>query len=307
MKNTKHTENLDNSTPQEITSQSKRKILTSIGVSSGILGASALSQQWTKPIVNSIILPAHAQSTPMMTTMMMTTMGMSTTKPAMDDMDMTTMAPTDPPAPASRIMVSTDNMGTIGDASTGDPGVATYNVRLSEMPSSTVTVMVTAGTGVDVAAVAPATLPLMFNLNDYSEWKQFTVTAAGDDVPKDTEVTVTLKASGGGYDEMREEMITVINDDAAPPTMVMAKAGDFNFTANTADVTVTWKHPDTSAERRGYVISSDRDKPEDMRVGPDAEMVEFKGVPAGAHVFSVMVDFKEVADATVDADSITIG
>ena len=71
MKNTKHTENLDNSTPQEITSQSKRKILTSIGVSSGILGASALSQQWTKPIVNSIILPAHAQSTPMMTTMMM--------------------------------------------------------------------------------------------------------------------------------------------------------------------------------------------------------------------------------------------
>ena len=53
MKNTKHTENLDNSTPQEITSQSKRKILTSIGVSSGIIGASALSQQWTKPIVNS--------------------------------------------------------------------------------------------------------------------------------------------------------------------------------------------------------------------------------------------------------------
>ena len=83
MKNTKHTENLDNSTPQEITSQSKRKILTSIGVSSGILGASALSQQWTKPIVNSIILPAHAQSTPMMTTMMMTTMGMSTTPPWM--------------------------------------------------------------------------------------------------------------------------------------------------------------------------------------------------------------------------------
>ena len=71
MKNTKHTENLDNSTPQEITSQSKRKILTSIGVSSGIIGASALSQQWTKPIVNSIILPAHAQSTPMMTTMAM--------------------------------------------------------------------------------------------------------------------------------------------------------------------------------------------------------------------------------------------
>ena len=86
MKNTKHTENLDNSTPQEITSQSKRKILTSIGVSSGILGASALSQQWTKPIVNSIILPAHAQSTPMTTMAMGTTdmMGMPRMTTTMD-------------------------------------------------------------------------------------------------------------------------------------------------------------------------------------------------------------------------------
>ena len=294
MKNTKHTENLDNSTPQEITSQSKRKILTSIGVSSGIIGASALSQQWTKPIVNSIILPAHAQSTPMMTTMapgMMTTMA-----PGM----MTTMAP----APASRIMVSTDNMGTIGDGGTGDPGVATYQIRLSEMPSNTVTVAVTV---TPTASAAPNLDSVTFSLNDYDTWKPVTVTAAGTDVTEDTEVTVKFEASGGGYDEMREEMLTVINDDSASPTMVEAKAGDFNFTANTADVTVTWKHPDTSAERRGYVISSDLDKPEDMRVGPDAEMVEFKGVPAGAHVFSVMVDFKEVADATVAADSITIG
>ena len=142
MKNTKHTENLDNSTPQEITSQSKRKILTSIGVSSGILGASALSQQWTKPIVNSIILPAHAQSTPM-TTM---AMGDMTTTPSMsdgmDDGTTTTMMPTTTmaPAPASRIMVVAGQTGnTIGDDSTAE-----FHISLTEQPLNDVMVTVSA-------------------------------------------------------------------------------------------------------------------------------------------------------------------
>ena len=64
----------------------------------------------------------------------------------------------------------------------------------------------------------------MFTLNDYDTWQPVTVTAAGTAVTKDTEVTVTFKAKGGGYDEMREEMITVVNDDPESPTMVMAKA-----------------------------------------------------------------------------------
>ena len=74
MKNTKHTEMNDSSIEQENQenlSQSKRKILTSIGVTSGVVGASALvPSTWVKPAVNSVILPAHAQSTP---DMMMTT------------------------------------------------------------------------------------------------------------------------------------------------------------------------------------------------------------------------------------------
>ena len=68
MKNTKHTEMNDSSIEQEnqeTLSQSKRKILTSIGVTSGVVGASALvPSTWVKPAVNSVILPAHAQSTP---------------------------------------------------------------------------------------------------------------------------------------------------------------------------------------------------------------------------------------------------
>ena len=69
MKNTKHTEMNDSSIEQENQenlSQSKRKILTSIGVTSGVVGASALvPSTWVKPAVNSVILPAHAESTPM--------------------------------------------------------------------------------------------------------------------------------------------------------------------------------------------------------------------------------------------------
>ena len=68
MKNTKHTEMNDSSIEQdnqENLSQSKRKILTSIGVTSGVVGASALvPSTWVKPAVNSVILPAHAESTP---------------------------------------------------------------------------------------------------------------------------------------------------------------------------------------------------------------------------------------------------
>ena len=64
MKNTKHTEMNDSSIEQENQenlSQSKRKILTSIGVTSGVVGASALvPSTWVKPAVNSVILPAHA-------------------------------------------------------------------------------------------------------------------------------------------------------------------------------------------------------------------------------------------------------
>ncbi len=285
MKNTKLTQNLDNSKEQQdIQSPNKRKILASIGVTSGIIGASALSQQWTKPIVNSIVLPAHAQATDMMATTMAPTMAPTTMAPMM-------------------IMVSTDSDGMIGDGNTGTAGMVTYQIRLNHMPTNDVMVAVTASDGATVTSGDMTT----FTLNTYSTWMPVTVTADASDVDEDTEVTVTFKASGGGYDDvMTEQMLTVINDDAAPPTMVEAKAGDFNFTANTADVTVTWKHPNTSAERRGYVISSDQDKPEEMRVGPDVEMVEFKGVPAGAHIFSVMVDFKEVDDATVMADSITI-
>ena len=86
-------------------------------------------------------------------------------------------------------------------------------------------------------------------------WQPVTVTAAAIDVMKDTEVTVTFTAKGGGYDEMREEMITVVNDDPALPTMVMAKATRSNSGGGTnGAVEVSWTKPATSAEILYYLV-----------------------------------------------------
>ena len=48
---------MKNNTHKEKTSQSKRKILAYVGVTT------VLSQGWVKPVVNSVLLPAHAEST----------------------------------------------------------------------------------------------------------------------------------------------------------------------------------------------------------------------------------------------------
>ncbi len=47
---------------QQGPSLSKRKIITSLGLTSGVLGAAALPPGWIKPVVNSVLLPAHAQT-----------------------------------------------------------------------------------------------------------------------------------------------------------------------------------------------------------------------------------------------------
>ncbi len=43
--------------------QSRRKALKKIAVGTAVAGALAVSSKWTKPVVNSVILPAHAQAT----------------------------------------------------------------------------------------------------------------------------------------------------------------------------------------------------------------------------------------------------
>jgi hypothetical protein len=43
--------------------QSRRKTLKKIAVGGAVAGVLALTGKWSKPVVDSIILPAHAQAT----------------------------------------------------------------------------------------------------------------------------------------------------------------------------------------------------------------------------------------------------
>ena len=245
MKNTKHTENLDNSTPQEITSQSKRKILTSIGVSSGILGASALSQQWTKPIVNSIILPAHAQSTPMTTMAMGTTdmMGMpDPTTTMMPDPTTTMMPTTATPAAMSRLKAVRSQVST----EVGDGASIMYHVSLTEQPLADVTVAVTV---TSTPAITPDPASLTFTRANYMTEQSVTIAAAEGTVPNNPEVTVKFAASGGGYgkEDSAMDMVTIVENDDAAPTALSAMAG-------TGMVTISWTAPATAKPVVRYIV-----------------------------------------------------
>ena len=154
MKNTKHTEMNDSSIEQdnqENLSQSKRKILTSIGVTSGVVGASALvPSTWVKPAVNSVILPAHAQSTPEVTTAGPgettagpgeTTAGPGETTAGPEE---TTAGPEETTeAPAAGIVLSTMAITLTEGVETDPPDTDSYMVSLATMPEEEVVVTVT--------------------------------------------------------------------------------------------------------------------------------------------------------------------
>ncbi len=304
MKNTKHTEMNDSSIEQEKLSQSKRKILTSIGVTSTVVGASALvPSTWVKPAVNSIIIPAHAQSSPS-TTAAPSTTPVATTPAA------TTAAPKGP-----KINV----LGYPTSGRVGDGEKIIYHVRLSDAPtpdsqtgSTTVTIIIAAEPKASVARIESAgdtlTDTVGIEFTDMKGHQEVHVTTV--DNPDDHDVTVTFTASGGGYDNVAATAeFEIVEDDNIAPTGVQAKAGKVNFNINKADVTVTWMAPDTNAAVAGYIVSSNASGVDPIRVGSPGETVAvFKElVNASTHVFSVAAVYEEGDSATASAEAITIG
>ena len=242
MKNTKHTEMNDSSIEQdnqENLSQSKRKILTSIGVTSGVVGASALvPSTWVKPAVNSIILPAHAESTP--------AAGMTTMAP-----EMTTMAPGDMTMD-SRINVTPGQVGT----KIGDGAMAVFHISLAEKPLDEVMVTVTADPAGNIPTFGGGTGDdfnvFTFTRKDYMDEKRVTLTAI-ETAPATAMAMVTIKfaAMGGGYDdEENSAMLTIVNDDNEVPTGLKATAGK-------GMVKVEWTAPDTITMPARYIVQLD--------------------------------------------------
>jgi hypothetical protein len=63
----KEMKNCENSCPEKdnkkLINQSRRKALKTIAAGTAVAGTMALTGKWSKPVVNTIILPAHAQAT----------------------------------------------------------------------------------------------------------------------------------------------------------------------------------------------------------------------------------------------------
>ena len=90
--------------------------------------------------------------------------------------------------------------------SEGESG--TYEVALRSRPDDTVTVNITGHEGTDVS-VNPASLA--FTVDDWSTARTVTVgVAADDDSVPDTAVTLVHQPSGGGFDDMGGDLVTVL-------------------------------------------------------------------------------------------------
>ena len=289
MKNTKHTENLDNSTPQEITSQSKRKILTSIGVSSGIIGASALSQQWTKPIVNSIILPAHAHTTDAATHKAEgheemdgkyhDDNGMHFTTEPMPDDDDTSDDDTDDGDTDDGAGDGADPMIMVrrfpANGMVGDDAVATLYVSLNQMPTvdqqtgmpGTVTISIsvepmgsaTAITDADDTAITMLTFNSMADSPMHYMKEQVVKVTAAAEVPDDADVMVKFMAEDGGYDDVEATaMFTIVEDDNLPIAEGKVKAEKVGLGGS---IKVSWEKPKTTSEIDRYLVGIAGEKP----------------------------------------------
>ena len=127
-------------------------------------------------------------------------------------------------------------------------GSNTYTVVLDTRPTADVTVTVGGASG-DVS-IQP--LSLTFTPQNYGTAQTVTVSAAeDDDMTTDAEVTLTHRASGGGYDsvDIADVVVSVTENDAGgvtvtPTALTVAEGGSNTYTVRlnmrpTANVTVT--------------------------------------------------------------------
>ncbi len=275
MKNTKHNEFLDQNSSNPEISSSKRKILTSLGVSSGILGASALSQHWVKPVVNSVILPAHAQTTP----------GETTTT--------TTAAP----APMPMIVLSPMALGVI-NASGEDATSRTHlvAVRLSMAPTGPVTV---SASGATVTGLGSDN---SFTTTSWNQDKVATVviprdtTVASMAAEEEAKVTFTASGTNSGYTDVKAELTYTAGYFSTDAVAGDVEAEEVSFGSRSA--TVTWTAPKTRATVAGYRVSSDQSGVTSQTV--TGTSVTFTELSQITHTFTVQVLYRNAAGTVVD-------
>ncbi len=88
----------------------------------------------------------------------------------------------------------------------------TFDVSLSDAPSSEVTVTIRGHAGTDLAITPPKPLKLRFNDQNWNVPKEVTLTAEKDDDVVSEDVPLTLSASGAEYEGL-QQIVTVKIDD----------------------------------------------------------------------------------------------
>ncbi len=131
----------------------------------------------------------------------------------------------------------------------------TFSVSLSVVPTEDVTVTVTSG---DTGAVTVSG-PLTFTPRNYATAQDVTVTPVDDNDGADESVTVSLAASGGGYDDSTASVTVTVTDDEDPTLTITGApvtvteggaAGTFSVRLSaepTGTVTVTLSSADEGA------------------------------------------------------------
>jgi len=127
-------------------------------------------------------------------------------------------------------------------------GTAQFKVKLSVEPTGQVDVALTAGDSALVTAVSPSTLSFDANDDDtdgagkWSAEQTVTVTAGDDDRANLPALasTVTLVASGGGYDNLTRALpVTLVDDETLPGLALSASPASLSEGAASTEVTVS--------------------------------------------------------------------
>ncbi|MYF41146.1 MAG: hypothetical protein F4221_09935, partial [Rhodothermaceae bacterium] len=114
-------------------------------------------------------------------------------------------------------------------------GGETFAVALSEQPQADVTVDISGASGSDLTLDQTI---LTFTIDNWSTSQNVNVTAGHDDDAEDDEETLTLTASGGGYDGVSGNVsVTIEDDDTAsliidPPDLVILEEESETFTVS---------------------------------------------------------------------------
>ncbi len=120
-----------------------------------------------------------------------------------------------------------------------DPAGTSYTVKLDSQPSANVTVTVSGHSGTALILSGLNNNALTFTSTNWDTAQSVAVTAAHDDNAENEEVTLTHTASGGGYNNVSNDLNVTINDNDPAVTVMFGQASYTVAEGATVDVTVT--------------------------------------------------------------------